>query len=132
MRSDSISLCGADEGGWGDLGSGLGSEVGAHSCAMRMNGAAEKVLRRPARRKVAREGKMQSVQLQKWSGEGATRKFDWETVSIGEAMRQTGPYRCPECYKPVRIHKASADGSNPAHAEHRVGSKTCSLSCYFT
>jgi hypothetical protein len=74
---------------------------------------------------------MQCVQVSMWSGEGAERKFGWHTVPIEEAMRKEGPYRCPECTKPVRLHKASVDGTNPAHAEHRKGSNTCSLSCYF-
>jgi len=74
---------------------------------------------------------MQLVQAQTWKGEGDTRKFDWQTMTIEEAMRKEGPYRCPECTKPVRLHKASVDGTNPAHAEHRRGSNTCSLSCYF-
>ena len=72
---------------------------------------------------------MQSVQLQRWAGEGATRKFDWVETPVSEAMRLEGPFRCPECKTAVRLHKASA--AQPAHAEHRVGSKTCSLSIYF-
>ena len=74
---------------------------------------------------------MQNVQLQKWTGAGSTRKFDWETVTVNDALRQEGPFRCPECFQPVRIHKASEDGVHPLHAEHRIGSKTCSLSCYY-
>ena len=74
---------------------------------------------------------MNVVQLQRWSGERPARKFDWETVSIHDAMRLEGPFRCPECRQPVRLHKASSDGSSPAHAEHRVGSTMCSLAHRF-
>jgi hypothetical protein len=72
---------------------------------------------------------MQSVQIQKWAGEGSARKFDWVTIPVLDAMKSEGPYRCPECHTSVRLHKASTH--HPAHAEHRVGSKTCSLSCYY-
>ena len=71
---------------------------------------------------------MESVQVQKWSGERPARRFDWETVSIQDAMRVEAPFRRAECFQPDRMHRESGDGSNPAHAEHRVGSKTCSLS----
>ena len=57
--------------------------------------------------------------------------LDGRLVGIAEALRLNGPFRCPECQKRVRIHRASEDGSNPAHAEHQVGSKTCSRSCYY-
>jgi hypothetical protein len=74
---------------------------------------------------------MQDVEVQRWDGEGSTRAFGWKLVGIAEALRLDGPFRCPECQKRVRIHRASEDGSNPAHAEHQVGSKTCSRSCYY-
>jgi len=74
---------------------------------------------------------MQDVEVQRWAGEGTTRAFGWVLVGISEALRLDGPFRCPECQKRVRIHRASEDGSNPAHAEHQVGSKTCSRSCYY-
>lgn len=74
---------------------------------------------------------MQDVEVQRWSGEGATRDFGWRSVGICEALRLEGPFRCPECQKPVRLHRSSEDGTNPAHAEHKTGSKTCSRSCYY-
>jgi hypothetical protein len=74
---------------------------------------------------------MQSVQLQRWSGDEPDRRFDWETIEVVQALGFEGPFRCPECLQPVRLHKASSDGANPAHAEHRVGSKTCTLSYYY-
>ena len=72
---------------------------------------------------------MQTVQLQKWTGEGASRCFGWADSPVKDAMKAEGPFRCPECKEPVRLHKASA--VQLAHAEHRKGSKTCSLSCYY-
>ncbi len=72
---------------------------------------------------------MQSVQCQKWIGQGASRSFEWVNTPIANAMKAEGPFRCPECLRPVRLHKASV--KHPAHAEHRVGSKTCSRSCYY-
>ena len=72
---------------------------------------------------------MQTVQLQKWTGEGASRTFGWVETPAADALKVQGPFRCPECLRPVRLHKASA--IQPAHAEHQVGSKTCSLSCYY-
>jgi hypothetical protein len=72
---------------------------------------------------------MQSVQLQKWTGEGTSRNFGWVDTPVAEAMKAEGPFRCPECLRSVRLHKASA--LQRAHAEHRKGSKTCSLSCYY-
>ena len=59
------------------------------------------------------------------------RQFVWQTVAVEDAIGTVGVCRCPECDKPVRLHKASKDGNNPTHAEHMEGSTTCSLSYYF-
>ena len=70
---------------------------------------------------------MEDVQMQCWQGEASTRKFDWLTVTVSQAFRNEGPFRCPECRQPVRLHRASA--KQAAHAEHRTKNTKCSL-CY--
>jgi hypothetical protein len=74
---------------------------------------------------------MQFVKQQRWVGERPDRQFMWQTVTVEDAMGTVGVCRCPECDKPVRLHKASKDGNNPAHAEHMEGNTTCSLSYHF-
>jgi hypothetical protein len=74
---------------------------------------------------------MHFVKQQRWVGERPDRQFMWQTVAVEDAMGTVGVCRCPECDKPVRLHKASKDGNNPAHAEHMEGNTTCSLSYHF-
>lgn len=58
----------------------------------------------------------------------------WHTVTITDALTKYAErlLRCPECGGAVRAHRASADGSNPAHFEHRIGHAGCSRAHRFS
>jgi uncharacterized protein with PIN domain len=63
-----------------------------------------------------------------FTNEADQRVYDWEVVSVHEALKMAEPrMRCSECKGEVRLVRTSEDGLVPPHAEHRKRNVGCSL-----
>ncbi len=52
--------------------------------------------------------RMTQVEVRKWHGAAADRKFDWQLISVEDGLRlRDEAFRCPECFGMVRLMSAS-------------------------
>lgn len=71
---------------------------------------------------------MVEVEVKRWHGEPDSRIFDWQRMSVTEALRfQDETFRCPECLGKVKLHAASAEKDLAAYGKHLVKNPGCSI-----
>jgi hypothetical protein len=76
--------------------------------------------------------RMVEVQVRRWQGSGASRAFDWQTITVEEGLRlRDETFRCPVCLGKAVLKRASVDPPMAAHGEHDRRNKGCPLGdCY--
>jgi hypothetical protein len=68
--------------------------------------------------------RMVEVQVRRWQGSGANRKFDWQTITVEEGLRlRDETFRCPTCLgmSARRLLRRHGYSYSPVRPEIRAG-----------